>query len=467
MIEKMELPNGWFLTKIENISDYIQRGKSPKYCEHSALPVINQKCIRWNGIDLRYLKYIHKDQWPSLSEERFLVDEDILWNSTGTGTIGRACIYRDKYLEKAVVDSHVTIVRANRRLVLPVYALLFISSPFVQQKIEEMQSGSTNQVELGRAAIAETTFPLPPLAEQHRIVAKIEELFSSLDKGVESLKTAQAQLKTYRQAVLKWAFEGKLTNENVKDGEFPEGWKEKKVSEIAKSFGGYAFKSGDFKKSGKYQVLRIGNIRPGTLRYDESPVFLESVDATVLDRALLHIEDLIITQTGTKGKRDYGFTALIPKNNLLLNQRIVAIRCNEKCLPKYLLYFTWTDNFKNQFFSGETGNVGQGNVGMSGVTDAVILIPDVIEQTRIVSEIEKRLSVCDKLEESITQSFSQAEALRQSILKKAFEGRLVPQDPNDEPASVLLERIRAEKTAAAAAKKDTTGRKRKKDSINE
>ena len=73
---------------------------------------------------------------------------------------------------------------------------------------------------------------LPPLPEQHRIVAKIEELFSRLDKGIENLKTAQAQLKTYRQAVLKWAFEGKLTNENVKDGELPEGWKWEKLSSV-------------------------------------------------------------------------------------------------------------------------------------------------------------------------------------------------------------------------------------------
>ena len=81
--------------------------------------------------------------------------------------------------------------------------------------------------------LADTEIPVPPLPEQHRIVAKIEELFSSLDKGIESLKTAQQQLKVYRQAVLKWAFEGKLTNENVKEGELPKGWKQVKLGEVA------------------------------------------------------------------------------------------------------------------------------------------------------------------------------------------------------------------------------------------
>ena len=287
--------------------------------------------------------------------------------------------------------------------------------------------------------------PLPPFSEQQRIVDKIEELFSRLDKGIESLKTAQQQLKVYRLAVLKWAFEGKLTNKNVKKGELPGGWTEKKVSEIADIFGGYAFKSGEFKQKGKYQVLRMGNIRPGILRYDEKAVFLEDVEEGVLNRALLKQNDVVISQTGTKGKRDYGFTALIPKTNLLLNQRIAAIRCNEKCLPKFFLYFTWTDRFKNQYFANETGNVGQGNVGMKAVTDTLVYLPSIEDQHTIVAEIESRLSVCDKIEESIEQSLKQSESLRQSILKKAFEGKLVPQDPKDEPASKLLARIRAEK----------------------
>jgi type I restriction enzyme S subunit len=266
---------------------------------------------------------------------------------------------------------------------------------------------------------------LPPLAIQQAIVSKIEELFSALDKGIEDLKTAQQQLKTYRQSVLKWAFEGKLTNENVKDDVLPKGWEMVQIKDIASTYGGYAFKSGEFKSEGKYQVLRMGNVRPGIVRYDENPVFLDIVEQSVLNRSLLNIDDVIITQTGTRKKRDYGFTTLISKNNLLLNQRIASIRFNETYSPKFFLYYSWTDLFKDQFFANETGNVGQGNVGMKAVTETFIPNPTLNEQHFIVQEIESRLSVADKMEESIAQSLQQAEALRQSILKKAFSGELV------------------------------------------
>lgn len=332
-------------------------------------------------------------------------------------------------------------------LLNPKYSLYYLSRAV---QIFKYDNRGTTISGVTKQQLSNLPFPLPPLAEQHRIVAKIEELFSSLDKGIENLKTAQQHLKIYRPAVLKWAFEGKLTNENVVDGELPDGWTEKKVSEIADTFGGCAFKSGEFKQKGKYQVLRMGNIRSGVLRYEEKAVFLNDVEEIVLNKALLRQNDVVITQTGTKGKRDYGFTALIPKTNLLLNQRIAAIRCNERCLPKFFLYYTWTDRFRNQYFENETGNVGQSNVGMKAVTDTLVYLPNIEEQHTIVAEIESRLSVCDKIEDSIDQSLKQAESLRQSILKKAFEGKLVPQNPNDEPASVLLDRIKAEREKTQA-----------------
>jgi len=100
-----ELPRGWVNAEIGEVSDYLQRGKSPQYTTQSDLPVINQKFVGWWGIDETHLKYVHPDQWESWAEERFLRNGDILWNSTGTGTIGRAAVFRGlQNTHRAVVD---------------------------------------------------------------------------------------------------------------------------------------------------------------------------------------------------------------------------------------------------------------------------------------------------------------------------------------------------------------------------
>lgn len=335
----------------------------------------------------------------------------------------------------------------------------------------ESLSTSTTVALVNKSSFNSVKIEVAPLPIQRAIVSKIEALFSDLDNGIANFKKAQEQLKIYRQAVLKKAFEGGFTNENVIEGELPIGWEEKKVSEIADTFGGFAFKSSDFLESGVYQVLRMGNVRPGVIRFNESPVFLNELSEQMLNKSLLKIDDVIITQTGTKGKRDYGFSVLVNKPNLLLNQRIAAIRCKDKNNPKYLLYFTWTDAFKKQFFANETGNVGQGNVGMKAVTDTLILVPPTIpEQTQIVQEIESRLSVCDKMEQSISESLEKAEALRQSILKKAFEGKLLSKaeielckkETDYEPASELLKKIQAEKVERITNEKLRITKKRAK-----
>lgn len=303
----------------------------------------------------------------------------------------------------------------------------------------EALSTSTTVALVNKTNFNSIKFRIVPLPIQRAIVAKLEELFSSLDSGIADLKQAQDQLVIYRQAVLKKAFEGE--------------WEKVKLEDVSIAFGGYPFKSTTYLDKGRFQVLRIGNIRPGLIRYHENPVYVENIDENVLNRYLLSENDVVISLTGTRTKRDYGHTAIIKSEHLLLNQRIAAIRFNDIYNPKFFLYFSWSEPFKEQFFGSETGNTGQGNVGMKSVRETRVPLPSIQEQHKIIQEIESRLSVCDKVEESIKESLIKAEALRQSILKKAFEGKLLSEeeiakckaDKDYEPASILLKRIKAEK----------------------
>lgn len=423
-MDLIALPKDWNTVKVAEIAKLI-RGISYSKDDASFNPSKDRlPILRANNIngDLNFedLVYVPKSL---IKPEQIIKQDDIIFamSSGSKHLVGKTAVAKNDF--NGSYGAFCALLRVDDTVDKKYISYIFKGNNY-RKLISEIAKG-TSINNLKREHILDFEFPLPPLPTQQAIVSKIEELFSELHKGIENLKAAQVQLKTYRQAVLKWAFEGKLTNKNIKDGELPKGWKMVQVKDIATTIGGYAFKSGDFNMEGKYQVLRMGNVRPGIIRYLESPVYIDKIDSDVLNRSTLQLNDIIITQTGTRQKRDYGFTAMITKTNLLLNQRIAAIRVNEKYLPKFLLYFTWTDTFKDQFFANETGNVGQGNVGMKAVTETLVPFCSIEEQNKIIQEIENRLSVADKMEENINQSLQQAEALRQSILKKAFEGKLI------------------------------------------
>ena len=271
----------------------------------------------------------------------------------------------------------------------------------------------TTRYKLTQAAMKRILVPTPDLVEQERIVSKIEELFSKLDASVAELKTAKEKLKVYRQAVLKEAFAGEYPRISLK--------------EIAKPLSGYAFKSKKYSINGKYVVVKIGNVKP--FHFDFSRDFTKTieVDDAILSRYLLTRGDCLITMTGSRGKRDYGYVVMVEdQKNYLLNQRVAALRFNPSvALPKFFEYYLSSPQYRNQFFSYETGNVGQGNVGIKALTEPEVICPPIKIQEEIIQKIEFRLSLCDSIEQTIDTSLQQAEALRQSILKQAFEGRLI------------------------------------------
>jgi len=266
-------------------------------------------------------------------------------------------------------------------------------------------SVSTAQPVISGSKIYAYEISLPPKPTQQAIVSKIEKLFSELDKGIENLHTAQQQLKTYRQSVLKWAFEGKLTNENVKEGELPKGWKIVKIEDATISLDN---KRKPINKDERKK--RVGNIpyygANGQVGWIDDYIFDEPLVCVVEDE----------TFTGREIPFSYKITG-----KTWVNNHAHVLKPKDDLNIDFLNY----QLFYYPFLRLTTGTTGRKKLTKNALSNAPIKVCSIKEQNKIVEEIESRLSVADKMEESITQSLQQAEVLRQSILKKAFEGKLV------------------------------------------
>lgn len=177
------LPETWEWVRLQDITTYISRGKSPVYSETKKYPIVAQKCNQWSGFSLEKAKFADPKTIEKYAEERLLQDGDLLWNSTGIGTLGRMAIYDSSVNEYgwAAADSHVTVIRTRPDFAYYKYLYYYFASPEVQSVIEDKSDGSTKQKELAQDTVKMYEVPLPPLAEQHRIVEKIEALFDEID----------------------------------------------------------------------------------------------------------------------------------------------------------------------------------------------------------------------------------------------------------------------------------------------
>lgn len=190
-----DIPEDWEWIRLGDLCSYIQRGKSPKYSEIKQIPVVAQKCNQWTGFSLEKAKFIEPKSLESYGHERLLQEGDLLWNSTGLGTLGRIAMYQENLNPHgiAVADSHVTVIRPFMQYLNCLYLLHYFSSPCVQNVIEDKADGSTKQKELATSTIKNYVVPVPPFAEQQRIVEKVERLFAFCDILVD-----ESKIKKYR-----------------------------------------------------------------------------------------------------------------------------------------------------------------------------------------------------------------------------------------------------------------------------
>lgn len=179
-----EIPSNWAWVRLDDICSFIHRGKSPKYSPIKKYPVVAQKCNQWDGFSIEKAKFIEPQSISSYNEEYFLRDRDLMWNSTGLGTLGRMAIYYmilNPY-ELAVADSHVTVIRPYKTHIVSEYLYYYFASNTVQSVIEDKSDGSTKQKELATKTVKAYLVPIPPFAEQQRIVQKIKSVTSIMSR---------------------------------------------------------------------------------------------------------------------------------------------------------------------------------------------------------------------------------------------------------------------------------------------
>ncbi|KPX41440.1 restriction endonuclease subunit S [Pseudomonas ficuserectae] len=352
-------------------------------------------------------------------------------------------------------SSEFFVLRPNCEGVSAKYLLALVKShDFLREGAENM-TGAVGLRRVPKQFVERYLVPVPPAAEQTRITAKLDELLAQVDTLKARINAIPALLKRFRQSVLAAAVSGQLTEEwrlkiaSADHSAYPEV----PLDSLADFQNGFAFKSDWFSKTGDIQVAKIGNVRNGKVDLDNSPAFVSYEVGSEYQRFMTSEGDILLSMTGTKYKRDYGNACSAPAG-ILVNQRVGKLRPQrDKVDGRFLLLCLQTAGFREQFFSGETGQVSQGNVGSEHIKKCLIPSPPIEEQAEIVYRTAQLFAFAEQVEAKVVLAKSRVDHLAQSILAKAFRGELVPQDPNDEPASVLLERIKAQRAAMPKAKR--------------
>ena len=484
-----ELPKGWAWTELKDCVDIFDSQRVPinaKEREHRIIGKPRSKLYPYYGATGQV-------GWI----DDYLFDEElVLLGEDGAPfldfTKAKAYIIRGK----TWVNNHAHVLRAILGLTTNQFICHFLN----QFDFHGYVTGTTRH-KLNQAPMRRIPLPIAPLPEQKRIVAKIEELFTKLDAGVEALKKIKAELKRYRQAVLKHAFEGELTaewreknrdklesaskllerikkeREKCTKGkekklpplettdlpELPDGWEWAQLGEISKFKNGINFTKA---QKGDKGILTIDvlNMYSKNLWVDSDNLY--RVNKKPNDEYILQYGDILFVRSSVK-REGVGWASLFKKMNepatfcgFIIRARLFDVEFSSE----YLTYFLRSDTARKDIV-GSSSQVTITNINQNALGRITIPLCSAIEQNQIVSEIDHHFSIADQIEQTIEQGLKQSNRLRQSILKKAFEGKLVPQDPEDEPAEKLLERIKAEKAKAQderKVRKKTTRKSKKK-----
>ena len=485
----MELPKGWILTSLGSVATINPRVDISSISDSTLVSFVPMASVEAGTGQID--SSVHRSLKEVKRGYTAFQEGDILFAKiTPCMENGKAAVAHSLSSKIGFGSTEFHVLRPAEGID-PYLLYYYVAQESFRQLARTYMTGTAGQLRVPASFLTDAPYPLSSINEQHRIVAAIEQQFTRLDAGVAALQRAKARLKRYRAAVLKAAVEGKLTetwraehpttepaslllerilNERCakweadlrakgKDPtkvkyvepakpdeenlpELPEGWCWVTVEQLS-----------DENRAITYGVVKLGNPTIGGvptlrssnvrhLRFDLKG--LKSISPTIANgykRTFLQGGEILVTVRGTLGG-----IAVVPSNfaGYNISREVAMIACVLPSLAPCISLFIGSPPIQTWMMRSTKG-IAYTGINIETLKQVIIPLPPYIEQEQIVAEVERRLSIISELEATVKANLKRAERLRQSILREAFAGRLVPQDPTDEPASVLLERIRNER----------------------
>ena len=415
------IPKNWIVKELGDVA-FSTKGKKPKflvneYNEEFSVPYVNIKAFEGRGIN----EYTNGEKCVLCKSTDIL----IVWDGARFGLVGKGVA--------GAIGS--TLAHIQSKIIVD--TLLFYFLQYHYRYIQSRPKG-VGIPHVDPNILWKIKILIPPQNEQHRIVEKIEELFTKLDAAVTELKNVKKQLKRYRQSVLKSAFEGKLTEDD--------DWKWIKLNTVLDVKDG-THDTPKYEENG-IPFITQKNIKNGKFLFENFKRINKNDHDKFYKRSNVAQNDIIISMIGA----NRGMSCIVDIDDVFSIKNVGLVKADfQKFLPKFLDYYFKSNHGQSSILSKSKGGAQQ-FIGLTELRNWEVPHALIDIQQKIVEEIESRFSVADKIEEEIDKNLKRTEQLRQSILKKAFEGKLVPQDPNDPPASELLEQIKKERNKNNARK---------------
>ncbi len=475
--ELPELPTGWKCVRINDVCEVNPLiGLPDTLTEDTCISFIPMSAVdEYSGTIKRFDNRPIRDIWNGY--KRFAEGDVLFARITPCMENGKAAIARGLTNKLGTGSTEFHVLRPSSGMI-PEYIFHFIRQPSFRDDAQMNMTGTAGQLRVPKSFMEEYPLPLPPLPEQRRIVAKIESLFQEVKTARESLSRIQPMLKSFRQSVLAKAFRGELVPQNPEDEpasvllerikterrkaqgkkykeleavdaaglpELPAGWEWTPLDNVIHGIQyGTSDKAGD--KETALPVLRMNNIQDGELDYSNMKFLDDSIDYS---QFLLNDGDLLFNRTNSPelvGKTAIFRSSKSPFKNVVFASYLIRIISNDRAfLPILANLFINSAGGHRYIEQVRTQQVGQSNVNSTKLRVMPVPLPPLPEQRRIVAKIEELFAIADQIEQQAEAAKKRTDRMEQAILAKAFRGELVAQDPSDEPASVLLERIKGEK----------------------